>query len=153
MKAMMILFTLSLCLTAGGCNRGVDEPAARKGVPAGPEGAGTGYLDSGGWKKAKAETKTVEEVLKVLFDDWVGAFSLAITHRQFDQFDQAIAAAKTLPGKTDGFTASINRLKSIPNYPEFDEIRGCFAEMEPFMRKSSNLLERSLVAAKARNAR
>ncbi len=148
MKRMMILIVVLLFFSSGGCSRGEDTSAIPTGDATVKTG-GTGYLDSAGWQKAREEVKSVEDVLKHLFDDWGRAFSLAIQHRDFDQFDQAIAAARTAPGKVDAFVSSIDRLKTIPNYPEFDEIRGCLVKMEPYMRKSSGLLEKSLVAGKA----
>jgi hypothetical protein len=151
---MMVLIVAVLFFSPGSCSRGGEAPSNPDNAAvkdAGADAPGTGYLDSVGWQKAKTEIKSVEEVLKGLFDDWGRAFGLAIQHRDFDQFDQAIAAARTAPGKVDAFVASIDRLKSIPNYPEFDEIRGCFVKMEPFMRNSSSLLEQSLVAGKAGN--
>ena len=149
MKTMMMFLSLFL-LVAAVCSRGGDAPANQGDVTAQTAGEqGTGYLDSEGWQKAKVEIKSVEEVMKRIFDGWCRSFGLAIQHRDFDQFDQAIEDARTAPAKVDEFMASIKQLKPIRNYPEFDRIRDRFVKMEPYMRKSSRLLEESLLAGKA----
>ncbi len=149
MHRMMILAAAIVLLLPMMCSRGGNEAPKQDATPAAAVAQGGGYLDSEGWKKAKTEIKSVEATMQVLFDEWGGAFGKAIQHRDFDQFDQAIEDARTAPTKVDAFIASMGKLKKVQNFPEFDRIRDCFVKMEPYMRKSSRLLEESLVAGKA----
>jgi len=152
MKSAAVLICLLLLPAAMGCSRPDDrQPGPGPGAGTLPQGGG--YLDAAGWEKAKAGITSIEETVKRVTDDYAGTFGLALQYREFEQFDEAIAASRTLPGKIDTFMTSAEHLKSIPNYREIDDIKDCFQKMEPFMRKSSLALEKSLVAAKGGNSK
>ncbi len=123
--------------------------------PAPPEAATvedtSGYMSMPDWEKAKRTITIFEEFNKNEMDAFLKASGLAISHRDFGQYDQAIEAAKKIPATIDALESAIPKFKSVPNYPEIDVMRENLAKMPAPLRRYAENLVRSLEAARAGN--
>lgn len=127
-------------------------PPEQTSIPEKAAGEGTsGYMSMSDWEKARLSIATFEEFNKNEMDKFLTASGLAISHRDFGQYDQAIEATKKIPATIDALESALPKFKPVPNYPEINAMRENLAKMVSPLRRYAENLVKSLEAARAGN--
>jgi len=154
MKIKIVL--IILLFAAAGCGKNdqsISGVINQEVVNAGSNAAETesnGYMDKKSWELAQAELKTIDEVVKV-FNGFYDIWGRAYEHRTFLRFREALETVEYLPGKIDEVEKTAAGIKTVPGYPEIDNIKQCYLTMIPLLRSGAENLKLSIIAARDKN--